>query len=67
VGVLELGHGTDVPGGEPLYLEPLLPLLHRQVVQLFDRLVLGVKYLAPVLELARVEAEERHVADVRLG
>jgi hypothetical protein len=37
------------------------------VVQLLDRLVLGVEHLAAILDLARVEAEERHVAHVRLG
>ena len=67
MGILELGHGADVARAEPLDLDPLLSLLDREVVQLLGRLVLGVPDLIPVPELAVVEAEQGHVAHVRLG
>ena len=67
MGVLELGHRADVARGQPLDLDPLLALLDREVVQLLRHLVLGVPHLVAVPELAGVEAEQRHVAHVRLG
>jgi hypothetical protein len=65
--VLELRHRADVSRAEPLDFHPLLPLLDRQVVELLRRLVLRIPDFVPVLELAPVQAEERHVAHVRLG
>ena len=55
------------PALSALDLDPLLALLDRQVVELLGHLVLGVPDLVAVAELAGVEAEQGHVAHVRLG
>ncbi len=67
VRVLELGHRADVARGQPLDLDPLLALLDRQVVELLRRLVLRVPDLLAVPDVAGVQAEQGHVAHVRLG
>ena len=52
------------PGLELGHLEPLLALLHRQVVQLFRHLVFRVPDLRAVAQGTGIEPEEGDVADV---
>ena len=67
VRVTQLGDAADVARVQLRHFDPLLADRHTQVVQLLADVARGVVDVLPVFHRARVDAEQRHVADMRLG
>ena len=65
--ILEFGHRADVADVELGNLGAVLPLSNRQVVELLGRTARGVVHLRAVAQATCIDAEERHITDVRLG
>ena len=67
VRVLELRHAADVTRAQPIDLDALFPLSDGEVVELFWYVARRVEHFLTVHDAPGEDAEEAHVADVRLG